>query len=317
MSALTNQEWLNQNALRAYPFQEDMQLRPTYDDSLLDDYRLPNYVILDMAMASASYEDPPSVYMKSFTIAGGVVTVVIANSDDDDILASITFRPDYESDLFDPSVPVPVNFSGVGVHDDIRGTIVFGNIKKLQDSFPDGIFTYTPSETTFETRCVRPSVPGVSGIYITNSYGAYETRRLRGDVAFIAGQNMDIEYDEANNAVVFNADASAGVKEKCDCETPDNREQVLTINGISVGNVVIEGDGECVSVTTDNGRITISDTCSKPCCGCAELTFLNQKTNNIITAIGRLNEFSTDLQEKLNTFVSNALFSERSSAKYV
>lgn len=317
MPAITNQEWLNSNALRAYPFQEDMQLRPSYDGALLDDYRLPNGAILDMAMSSSSYDDPPRVYMKSFTLAGGVVTVVIANADDDELLASVSFRPDREADGFDPAAPSPVNFSGIGVHDDIRGTIVFGNVDELQRSLPDGIYSYTPEETTFESRCVRPSVPGVSGIYITNSYGAYETRRLRGDVAFMAGRNVRLDFDEANNAIVFNADASAGVSESCDCETPDGREQIMTINGISAGNVVIEGDNDCVKVTTERGRITISDTCSKPCCGCAELTFLNDKTNEIVTALDKLDQFSTELQIRLNKFVSDALFSERSSTRYV
>lgn len=306
--ATINVEWLNQNSQRSYPFREDSQLRPTVDGALLDAYRLPNGAILDMLMETSSYDSPPSVYMSSFTFVSGVATVVISEVGSGERLAAVSLVQNGEGST-------PVNFSGSGRHDDIRGTLVFGDLVALADALPDGIYSYDPGESTFEARCVRPSVPCVSGVFVTEAYGDEESSRLRGDVALIAGSNVRLDYDEADNAIVISADSRYDYNEKCGCGG-DPREQILTINGVSAPDVVIEGD-DCVSVEVSDGRIKISDTCSKPCCGCPELTFLNEKTNLITTMLGRLDNYSTNLENRLNEFVMNALLSERSSMKYV
>ena len=81
--------------------------------------------------------------------------------------------------------------------------------------------------------------------------------------------------------------------------------------------MTIEG-GECVKVTTDpsTGRIVLEDICSKPCCGCAELSFLNMKLNEVSTTLSRLEGFEQELSSKLDSFVANALSSTRSSMRY-
>jgi len=210
----------------------------------------------------------------------------------------------------------PVNFSGLGVHDDIRGTAVFGNLSRCLESYPDGVYSFEPGETTFEARCVRPSVPCVSGLLISSSTGSYESKRLRGDVALIAGQNVRLEFDEKDNAIIIHADARYGLNDKCDCEAKDNRRQIMSVNGISAADVEIEG-GDCVKVEKREGRIIISDTCSKPCCGCAELTFLNEKTNMITTSIVKLDALSQQLGFKLDEFERNVLLSSMKNATYM
>lgn len=307
--ATINVEWLNQNSGRAYPFREDMQLRPTVDGELLGDYRLPNSAILDMSMAT-NFETQPEVYLSAYTMAGGVVTAAISDASDGTVLAvaSAAYDPD--------TLHMPVNFNGVGKHDDIRGTIVFGSLVSIWETLPDGVYRFTPEEAMFEPRCVRPSVPCVSGLYLTDPIGSFESKRLRGDVALIAGNHIRLEYDEARNAIWIHADATYSFNQKCSCEA-DDQNPVLAVNGINIQNVVIEGDGECVNVETSEGRIRITDTCSKPCCGCAELTFLNQKTNEITTSIGKLETFSEDLRDKLNDFILNLMLSEKGTVRYV
>lgn len=305
-----NAEWLNANSQRSYPFQEDMQRRPTVDGRLLDEYRIPNGLVLDLAMATSSYEDTPSVYLSRLTFVGGVVTIVISDEATGETIATASAVASGESQ-------VPVNFFGVGRHDDIRGTAVFGDLQKVGESLPDGVYEYDPSETRFEARCVRPSVPCVGGIYLTNAIGSFESKRLRGDVALVAGRNVKLDYDEANNAIVINARSDYGYNDKCDCDYVDNRTAVKTINGISVEHVVIEGDGECVEVETTDGRIRISDNCSKPCCGCAELAFLNEKTNQIVTAQSRLTALADSLNMRITDFDRNVLLTDSGSANYV
>lgn len=304
-----NAEWLNQNSQRAYPFREDVQRRPLIEGDLSSDYRIPNGMVLDLALASTSYDSPPSVYLSKLTFAGGVVTVVFSDAGTGDAIATA-------STVLTGEEMTPVNFFGVGKHDDIRGTVVFGDLSRISEELPDGIYSYPPEETLFEPRCIRPTIPCVSGLFLTDALGSFESTRLRGDVALIAGRNVKLEFDESRNAVVIHARSDYDY-DGCDCDFKDNRNVVKTVNGISVQNVVIEGDGECVEVETSDGRIRITDNCSKPCCGCAELTFLNEKTNEISTSQSRLSAFAEQLSSKINEFTMNILLSDRGKADYV
>jgi len=305
-----NAEWLNQNSQRAYPFCEDMQMRPVIDGVLSSDYRIPNGMFLDMTMATTSYDSPPSVFLSGLTSINGVVTAVFSDADTLEPVATASTAvsdDDY----------VPVNFFGTGRHDDIRGTVVFGNLYKSSDELPDGIYSFNPSETLFEARCIRPTVPCVSGLYVTNAVGSFESKRFRGDVALVAGRNVRLEFDEPHNAIIIHARSDYDYNEKCECNMQDNRNVVKTVNGISVQDVIIEGDGECVEVETSDGRIKISDNCSKPCCGCAELTFLNQKTNEITTSQMRLSAFAESLSQRISEFTMNVLLSDNGKVERV
>lgn len=313
MSAPLNVEWLNQNSLRAYPFEEDMRLRPSADGAVMAGVRLPSSAVLDVLLSTGE-DAQPRVYMSSFTLAstpGGMsATAVFADASDGTSLAvAACLQPGGVSWSAAP-------LSGTPDHEDVRGTVVFGDLERTGSLLPDGIYSFEAAESLLEARCVRPSLPCVSGLYVADASGSWGSRRLRGDVALVAGRNVRLDFDEEHNAIVVNADARYGFNDDCGCADEDARVQVRTINGISAKDVVIEG-GDCVKVTASEGRIRIEDTCSKPCCGCAELAFLNQKTNMITTAIGRLDSFSQDLDARLGEFVRNVLLSDGNFMKYV
>ena len=308
MPSVVNVEWLNRNSGRAYPFQEDMQRRPTIDGAKADYCAVPNGLLLDFVMAT-NFDPQPSVYVSSLTFTGSVVTMVVSDVADGTALAAV-------SAAWSGGDWTPVNFSGVGKHDDIRGTAVFGNLERIAETYPDGVYTFTPDETLLEARCCRPSIPCVSGLFVSNQAGSVESERLRGDVALVAGQNIRLDYVEKDNAIVISADTRYGYNEKCGCEADDNRREILSINGISAPEIEIEA-GECVEITKTEGRLVITDTCSQPCCGCAELAFLNEKTNNITTSIGRLEQFSQNLHMKLEDFIRNVLLSDRGLSQYL
>lgn len=306
MASLLNIEWLNQNSQRAYPFREDVQRRPTIDGVKIG-IPIPEGLLLDLVLAT-NFDPQPDVYLKTLTLAGTTATIVLANaSDEDDILAVASVAGGADM--------IPVNFSGSSRHDDIRGTAVFGNLAKVAEVFPDGIYSFEPGETLFEARCCRPSIPCVSGLYLSDPSGLNGSRRLRGDVALVAGANVRLDYDESRNAIIINADNRYAFNDRCTCED-DPREEVMAVNGVSVNDLEIEGV-DCVKVERQGNHVLISDTCSKPCCGCAELTFLNQKTNGITTALGKLDDYSRRLDERLNEFIRNVLLSDRNLSEYI
>ena len=297
-------EWLNENSNRAYPFREDSGMVST------SGFRLPNGAVLDVALSVPQDEYPVEFFMSSFTMAGKTATAVFSVVSTGEAAVSAT--------CVAGDGPEAAYAVGVGRHDGIRGNVVFGELSRLGLELPDGVWRFEASETTLETRCVVPAPPCLGGLYVADAAGGNRSNVLRGDVALVAGSNVRLSVDEDDNAIVISADPDYSYVGKCVCDY-DPRECVKTINGISVEDVVIRGDGSCVEVETDtsSGVIKISDNCSKPCCGCAELTFLSEKTNAISTAIGRLESFAHEIEGRLADFTTNALLSQRSAIKYV
>lgn len=307
-------EWLNQNALRAYPFLEGSQRRPVSSSGSLmsDAYSVPNCLVVDFVLTMPSTgAGPHLVYLKAMSVSGQIVSFVFGERSTGQTVATASLS------VSDHETNAAYAVNGAGDFEDAAGTIVVGDVQRALRSLPDGTYSYTPDETTFEARCVRPALRAVRSISTVDSSGAYQTTKLYDDVKLVAGQNIRIDYKPDRNEIWISADSSAGYNDDCDCSDTSNATCVRYINGISVENVTIEG-GECVKVTTDpsTGRITLEDTCSKPCCGCAELSFLNVKMNEISTTLSRLEGFEQELSAKMDSFVANALSSTRSSMRY-
>lgn len=297
MANVTHVEWLNENASRAYPFMENCRRRPdngTSGEPLSDTYAIPNCAIVDFVVTVPADTHGRVFYLKTLVLAGGSATFVVHSAErdgsSDENVASVTVG------LMDGGQNVWQPFGGSGNYLDARGAIVVGDPEKLYSSLPDGIYTFQMSETMFEPRCVRPSIARVSAIRALNSGLVPVSKRLQGDVALISGSNVRLEYDEERNAIWIHADSNSGYNEKCNCAGESSR--ISTINGISADNVQI-AQGDCIKVDVTEGVITISDTCAKPCCGCAELSYLNQKTSEISTSLNKLREFSEALNSRM------------------
>lgn len=309
MPSTTQAEWLNENSLRAYPFRENSTRIPKEPSGTLMDpaYALPNCFIVDAILSIPYRENTPELYVSSVALADEVATVVVSAytpaTGDDSIVGSVTLKASDETN-------VPVEFVGSGEYAGARGAIVFGDIHRVSSIYPDGIFSFSRDQTTLEARCVRPSPRSVSGVYAADSTNPYRTQALYGDVALVAGQNVRLSYVEGMNAIRIDVNSNEGYNEPCDCGQGES-SPIGTINGISVNELTIEG-GDCISIETSNGRIKITDTCSKPCAGCEELNFVNTKVNEVVSASGRLLQFANELAARLETFKTNFLESERS-----
>lgn len=289
---ITHAEWLNENSLRSYPFAENCARRP--DDGnggfLSLAYAIPNYAFVDFVV-TVPEALMGRMYLSSMTLAGGVLTGVVSRADTQDPAGSFAVRL---SAGMDDNLWVP--FSGSGGYADMRGAVVVGDGSRLLSDVPDGSYMFQPSETLFEARCVRPSLAGVSALRVGDAGGNAMSRRIQGDVSLIAGENIHLRFDPGRNAIWIDADPNYGYKEECECDLPVKR--ISYINGISADEVTIEG-GQCVKVTVKNGSIVIEDTCSKPCCGCEELTWLNQKASEIGTSTSKLLAYAEYLNDKI------------------
>lgn len=295
-------EWQNQNSLRNYPFREDCGLRPndSAGNLIQNGFRLPNHLLVDMVVGVSSAPYDPTAYLKRMSVVDGSVTLVFADGQGADAFTVGATLGESVKEL-----------SGVGSFADARGAVVFGDLERFFADVPDGLYVFSMSETLVEPTCIRPSAAGVRSIAAVDASG-YRTEGLQGDVNLIAGDNVHIRYDKPTNSLIVSADPNSGYTDGCECEGTENM-YVRSINGIRTSDVTIVGD-DCVSVTTENGVITISDTCSKPCCGCAETAFINQTINDLRSSVSTLSTNAAILADRITTFVNNYLLSRKTLA---
>jgi len=300
MAGIVRQEWLDQNAGRAYPFAEDMARMPTDQyGNVLGSAALPNYVIVDMIMTVPG-SALPRLYMSQLTYVGDLLTLVFRETAGDTIVASVSV------DLHTHTPNKAYAVQGLGSWYDAQGWVVVGHIDRLRDDLPEGLYTYPSTQTLLECRVVRPSARGVRSLRISNNGNISDY--LYDHVKLVAGNNIRLEYDADDNAIWIHAEPNAGYREPCPCDATE-LEPVTTINGINIGNVVIVGDGDCVNVRTEGNKIVISDTCSKPCCGCPELDYLNTTTKVIESSLGRLESYAQKLADRISAFTTNFVLS--------
>jgi hypothetical protein len=200
---------------------------------------------------------------------------------------------------------------GSGTFTGATGSVTIGDVSRLSDVLPDGNYIYTVEQTAFEPRCIRPALSGVSSLTVSKSTSSYESKKITGDIKLVAGNNIFLDYKPELNEIWIHAKNNVGYSDECKCNEV-GRNIIHSINGISTDEVTLVGD-DCMTITADEGTgiITISDKCSKPCCGCPELTFINNTINTLSTGVNNLNTFANSLQNKLNNFILNYLVSSR------
>lgn len=295
--------WLNENSLREYPFHEGVGLRPNDSAGALveNGWSVPNCLLVDMSISVDGSSFDPFLYMGQLSVVGGGVTVVFCDKNGERVMSVFASVSDHVKNQ-------AYQVAGTGSFADARGVVCIGDLEAFIEQTPDGIYEFSPDEARIEPTCIRPSVIGVKSIRSVDSSG-YSSVGLSGDVKLIAGENIRFDYDPDNNALFISADPNSGYSEDCECGDT-SQKFVRSINGILVENVEIVGD-ECVSVSKDSGVIRISDTCSKPCCGCAETTFINQTINDLQTSVNTLAGNVSSLGDRLTEFIMSYVLSRK------
>ena len=289
--------WLNENALREYPFHEGCGLRPNDSAGALveNGWTLPNCLLVDMTLAVSGASVDPFLYLGHMSVVDRSVTMAFCDRDGETVMSVYATASEHtKNDAY--------HVSGHGSFLDARGVVCIGDLDAFFELTPEGAYSFSPDEARIEPTCIRPSSVGVKSLRAVDAMG-YTSRALTGDLKLIAGENIRFDYIADDNAIWVSADPNSGYVDKCECEGPNNRF-VRSINGIAVEDVQIVGD-ECVNVETDhgNGIITISDTCAKPCCGCAETIFINQTINDLQTSVKTLEGRVSSLGDRLSEFI--------------
>lgn len=296
MPPVINLEWLNQNSLRAYPIKENTLRVPVSSGGvLLNEARLPDALILDFIITVPG-PITPRVYLKQLAKIGNLMTFVFSDQDDTQIA---TVGVDTDTHVKYDGYAI----SGVGVYDDVRGTLVLGAISRIDSAIAEGLYTFTLDTAEFEAATVRPAIRGVRSLQLSNQ--GSESGYIYGHVKLLAGNNVRLTYLAEYNAIRIDAIEGAGLNQECECEEELGRSNVVrSVNGIPIEDVIITGDGQCVDVGVSGNRIVISDLCSTPCCGCPELEFITESLKILEATVSNLQSYANQLSERISNFVT-------------
>jgi len=292
-----NQEWLNQNSLRAYPFKENVQRIPVTSTGLfLPDAQIPNYVLVDIVVTIAE-STPVQVYVSQLAFVGSLLTVVLT---DESAVQIATVEVDTSSHTTYDSYDI----IGADTYSDVRGRLVFGDLTSLGSDLAEGVYDFTLASAELEAATVRPALRGIRSLRVVDDTA--ESEYIYGHVKLLAGSNIRLTYLSAYNTIKIDAIDGEGLTEECECDPAvGNNNVVRTINGIAVEDAQIIGDGQCVDVQTSGNKIIISDVCSAPCCGCPELEFITDSLKILESTMDNLQDYSQQLSERISTFVTN------------
>jgi len=296
MPPTINQEWLNQNSLRAYPFKEDMRKVPVDSDgNLVEDVVLPNYLIVDFILTMAG--TIPQVYLSQLAMIGNLLTFVLSDGSDNQItVLSVDLSSHNPYDAY--------AVIGTGDYDDVRGQIVLGNLSNLSNDLAEGLYSFTLDAAEFEPSTVRPALRAVRSLRTVNE--GSESDFIYGHVKLLNGTNIQLTYLPAYNTIRIDAIDGTGLNEECECEEEIGQTNIVrTINGIPLEDAIVTGDGQCVEVRAEGNRLVISDLCSTPCCDCPELEFLTESLKILEATISNLEGYAHQLHERITNFVNS------------
>lgn len=295
--------WLNENALREYPFHEGCGLRPNDSSGtrVENGWTLPNGLVVDLSVAVSGANPDPFLYLGQMSVVSGSVTLAFCSRNGERVMSVYATADGHVKNA-------SYQLAGTGSFLDARGVICLGDLEAFFDVTPDGLYTFSPDETQVEPTCIRAATDGVRALCAVDASG-YTSLRLTGDVSLVAGENIRFDYQSEENALIVSADPNSGYTDACDCMN-SNEKFVRSINGIAVEDVVIAGD-DCIQVSVDNGVIRLTDECAKPCCGCAETTFINQTINDLQTSVNTLAGNVSSLGDRLTSFITSYVLSRK------
>lgn len=203
---------------------------------------------------------------------------------------------------------------GIGAFADSVGKVVVGRLANIELQ-PQGSFTFTVTTARVEPDCVRPIIQGVTSLAANN--GTSTSAPLYGDIILEAGDNMQLTpvvVAGQDPVIIISAVQGEGLSQNCVCTGDTTGTCVQTVNGIPPtpdGNLSILGSA-CLEVNPIANGLQLVDTCSQPCCGCAELEAITQQLELFGSKANTLQGFINGLQSSVNTMNTTVLGSKLS-----
>jgi hypothetical protein len=193
---------------------------------------------------------------------------------------------------------------GIGDFSDTVGKVMVGRLDNA-DQQPSGFWTFPLVNTRLDPDAVRPIIRGVSSLRVLN--GSQQSALLQGDIELAAGSNVQLVTSlvEGQDPVIrINVIQGEGTADPCVCEGENSTATPIeSINGVrpaANGTFTVLGS-DCLHVETISNGIRLVDTCSAPCCGCAELERITQDLKLLENQAALVQTFVNTLQSNVET----------------
>jgi hypothetical protein len=301
-----NLEWLNHNSQRSYPLAEDATKTDTTgtftlpDDFLLGLY-LPVHAGLDV--------DVENFFIASVSVSANGYNISIGYDDGTGSVAIVaTAAINQSTHVPNMSYALP----GSGAFDDTVGKIVIGVLDSINLQ-PAGQFAFDYAGGKLDADCIRPMIRGIQSIRVLNN--GELSAPVYGHIVLAAGSNFQITLNQVPGLpaeIRFDAVDGAGLTEDCSCEGGATAGPIMTVNGIGpdpAGNFQLNGSA-CLEITPVSNGLQLEDSCSSPCCGCAELEQITREIEIIGQNAQTLENFVNSLATKVETFSQVVLGSQ-------
>lgn len=314
MASVENIEWLNQNMLRAYPVSEDADVTPLLSSgAVATGLRLPTCLVTDLSFTLAfdavSDGTLPSLTGVTHAADGFSFEISLGSA----VLATLSVG------ISGHEVNSSYRLVGVGDNADCGGWITLGDLERAARELPEGVYSFPAGQVPFEVSTLRMAPRGVRSLTAVGKYGLKTYSPLYGNVKIIAGSDMTVRNDAPKNAIWLQAESGTGYErtEPCKCGSAAV-QSVRSINGMSVADVRIVGDGTCLKVETNETTkaVMVSDACSTPCCGCSELNFVESAVATVSRSIATLNGYAEALKSRMAELQTNKAATEAALAAY-
>lgn len=311
MPELVGLAWLNTNAFRNYPLSQSATC-VSADAGLT----LPDSFIVDMKLAVPyiSGLHPSGFHISSLSCLpqGFVLTVGYSYGGTTVPVVAATVPVQFGSFVENMVVELAGVKSSSAPYDfsQVSGFVTIGSVTGV--SGYSGRAEFDVNAGRLESTVVTFGIRRISGIRVLQS--GSETPVIRGQVNLASGSNHSIAVVPVGSVtdIRLNAVSSEGFSEDCGCGEVTLGPCIRTVNSRgpdAAGNFSIVG-GDCVNVTgTDNG-LSLSDTCAKPCCGCAELDVVNQDLEALRQQIQSLISQAGNLRSNMEQLQTTCLGSQ-------
>lgn len=281
-------EWLWQNSQRKYPL-----LDPCSCTDESGSFTIPTSFLLDMSFpvpASPTYDPLKFHVMQVASYASGYVVTLGYNSAPIGVF-SVTIANHTPGKTY--------VIVGVDDFETFTGYVSVGRLDDI-NTLPGGVWTFAPQAAIIQPRCIVPAAKGLVGIQVSS--GGKLSSVLTKVVVIEEGQNTAIRVDEENRTIYIDAVASSDYADSCVC---DNQralgDPIRFINDYGPddsGNFTLVPN-TCISLASIAGGngLSISDTCSKPCCGCSELGVVNSALQTLRNQYTTLANYASNLEQ--------------------
>ena len=288
---LVNQGWYDLNEGRNFPFADDASLADTETGS-----RLPNGLLVDLVLVVPRSIDPATVFVSEVAGFGSGLVIQFSVDDGGPTLVGVATIP-ATHERYDG---YPINAVG---DSGISGRLVIGQTEVVA-SISDQRFQFDLAAAQLATIAVRPRLGGVSGLVVEDFAG--QQYKIGDDVTLVAGNHLTLSV--FGSQITLDADGGVVIDDRFAGNTDQTgRTPVKSINGVqpdSQGNIQLEGTN-CLSITAGVNRLTLSDICAEPCCGCEELERVQEGFSNIGDSQSELQRFLNTLESKIATLEQN------------